>query len=166
MSVLEGSHNFPIDITQNPTAFPTETVSFSWTRNGQPLTTDPAQTYSSLTFSSVDRSDSGNYSVFATNVVEGREVGNDTGSFYLNVICKLCIHIVTHTIPIYHVCTISSIFVTCVCVYTSVCLCAYICTCVSAACVQYILCHSMSLCMCVMYKEVILCNVYSFIILF
>ena len=139
MSVLEGSHNFPIDITQNSTAFPTETVSFSWTRNGQPLTTDPTQTYSSLTFSSVDRSDSGNYSVFATNVVEGREVGNDTGSFYLNVICKLCIHIVTHTIPIYHVCTISSIFVTCVCVYECMSVCIHMYMCVSCMCAIYIM---------------------------
>ena len=114
MSVLENSLNFPINITQNPTAFPMETVSFSWTRNGQPLTTDPAQTYSSLTFSNIDRSDSGNYSVFASNVVDGREVGNDTGSFYLNVICKLCIYIFTYTIPVLHVCTISSIFMTCV----------------------------------------------------
>ena len=92
LRVLEGSRNFLINISQNPTTFPEETVSFTWTRDGQPLSTGLgglSLTYSSVTFSSVTRQDSGNYSVFASNVVEGREVGNDTGSFRFDVICKL-----------------------------------------------------------------------------
>ena len=91
LKVLENSRNFLIDISQNPTAFPVESVSFTWTRDGQPLLSGPglSLTYSSVTFSNVDRRDCGDYSVFASNVVDGIEVGNDTGSFYLDVICKL-----------------------------------------------------------------------------
>ena len=88
--VVENSGNFPIDISQEPTAFPTDTVSFEWTRGVQSLISGPglSLTYSTVTFSNIDRQDSGNYSVFASNVLEGREVGNDTGSFNLDVICK------------------------------------------------------------------------------
>ena len=88
--VVENSRNFPIDISQEPTAFPTDTVSFEWTRGVRPLISDPgvSLTYFTVTFSNIDRQDSGNYFVFASNVVEDREVGNDTGSFNLNVICK------------------------------------------------------------------------------
>ena len=64
------------------------TLSFDWTRDGRPLTTGPALTYSSVTFSSIERTDSGTYSVLATNVVDGVQVGNDTGSFTLDVICE------------------------------------------------------------------------------
>ena len=94
--VVENSRNFPIDISQEPTAFPTDTVSFEWTKGVQPLSSGPglSLTYSTVTFSNLDRQDSGNYSIFASNVVEGREVGNDTGSFNLNVICKcVCVHV-------------------------------------------------------------------------
>ena len=93
LKVLENSRNFLINICQNPTAFPVETVSFTWTRDGQPLSSGLglSLTYSSLTFPNVARQDSGNYSVFASNVIEGREVGNDTGSFNVDVICKLYI---------------------------------------------------------------------------
>ena len=88
--VLESSRNFPIDISQDPTAFPMETVSSEWTRNGRHLSSGPGLSlmYSTVTFFSVNRQNSGNYFVFASNVVEGREVGNDTGSFSLDVICK------------------------------------------------------------------------------
>ena len=91
LKVLENSRNFLINISQNPIAFPVETVSFTWTRDGQTLSSGPglSLTYSSMIFSNVARQDSGNYSVFASNVIEGREVGNDTGSFNLDVICKL-----------------------------------------------------------------------------
>ena len=91
--VLEISRNFPVDISQDPTAFPTETVSSEWTRDGLPLSSGPdiSLTYSTVTFTGVDKLDSGYYSVFASNVVEGTEVGNDTGSFSLDVICKLCV---------------------------------------------------------------------------
>ena len=117
--VLENSQNFPIDISQNRTAFPMETVSFSWTKDGQPVNDGPALdlTYSNVTFSSIDRQDSGNYSVFASNIVGGREVGNDTGNFYLDVICKLCMHsyYFYNSIMLYYVCTCVTVFV---CVYS------------------------------------------------
>ena len=93
--ILENSRSFPIDISQDPTAFPTDTISFNWAdRDGQRLSSGQGLTltYSSVTFTNVDRQDSGNYSVFASSVIDGREVGNDTGSFYLDVICKLSVY--------------------------------------------------------------------------
>ena len=45
-----------------------------------------------MTIPSVERADAGNYSVFVTSfVLDGsmEQVGNDSGSFYLDVICKL-----------------------------------------------------------------------------
>ena len=91
LNVLENTRNLPIDISQNPIAFPEETVLFTWTRDGQLLISGPglSLTYSSVIFSNVDRQNSGNYQVFTSNIIQDREVGNDTGSFNLNVICKL-----------------------------------------------------------------------------
>ena len=98
--VLENSRNIPIDISEDPPAFPTDTVSSVWTRDGQPLRSGPdiSLTYSTVTFTNVDRQDSGNYFVVASNVVEGREVGNDAGRFNLDVICKLkvCQYVYVH----------------------------------------------------------------------
>ena len=84
--------NVPIDLRQEPAAFP-EPTSFRWYKGGQHLTeTDHTLTYSNVTFSTVRRDDAGNYTVLANNFVIGsnvKEVGNDTGSFFLDVICKL-----------------------------------------------------------------------------
>ena len=93
--VSENSRNISINISQDPTAFPTDTISFDWSRDGQPLSSssDISLTYSAVTFTNVGRQDSGGYSVFASNVVQGIEVGNDTGSFNLDVVCKLCMHV-------------------------------------------------------------------------
>ena len=88
--IEENTRNVPVDLALDPSPFPVNTLSFDWTRDGRPLTTvtGPALTYSSVTFSSVDRTDSGTYSVLTTNVVDGVQVGNDTGSFNLDVVCK------------------------------------------------------------------------------
>ena len=93
VKVLENSHNVTIDLHQGPDAFPESTV-FNWDKDGQPLRPDLLLTYSNVTFDTVNRADAGNYAVTAINfVLPGspgtNQVGNDTGSFYLNVICKL-----------------------------------------------------------------------------
>ena len=91
--IEEGSENIPIDLRQEPSAFP-EPTRFSWNKNGQPLSeTDLTLTYSNITFNTVRRADAGNYTVSATNFVlpgtsGASQVGSDTGSFYLDVICK------------------------------------------------------------------------------
>ena len=90
--IEENSLNVPIDLRQEPAAFP-EPTSFRWYKDGQRLTeADRPLTYSNVTFSTIRREDAGNYTVSATNFVIGsnvEQVGNDTGSFFLDVICKL-----------------------------------------------------------------------------
>ena len=91
--IEENSANIPIDLRQEPDAFPEPSI-FSWNKDGQPLRTGLLLTHSNITFSTVRRADVGNYTVSATNFVLGsitEQVGNDTGSFYLDVICKLYI---------------------------------------------------------------------------
>ena len=88
--VEENSLNVAIDLRQPPAAFPEPTM-YTWYKNGQPLTRFD-QSFSSVTVPSVQRSDFGNYSIFATNfVLDGsmEQMGNDTGSFILDVICEL-----------------------------------------------------------------------------
>ena len=94
LKVLENRTNITINLYQEPAAFPEPTV-FNWNKDGQPLKTDLLLTYSNVTFDTVKRDDAGNYSVITTNFVlpDSSEfgigqVGNDTGSFYLDVICK------------------------------------------------------------------------------
>ena len=90
--IQEGDLNVPIDIVQEPAAFP-EPSYFEWLIGGQPLIRRNGiiTTYSSVTFASVMRSDSGNYTVNAMNFLldnANEPVGNDIGSFYLDVLCK------------------------------------------------------------------------------
>ena len=89
--IVENSLNIPIDLSQDPAAFP-EPTSYTWTRNGGQLSSPPYMlTYSTVTFSSVSRNDAGNYMVSATNFVldnDTLQVGSDTGAFILDVICK------------------------------------------------------------------------------
>ena len=90
--ISENTENVLVDLCQDPVAFPEPNTadSFTWKKNGQPLT-GLALTYSSVIFPTVRRTDAGNYTVFATNFVFGdsmAQVGNDTGSFYLDVLCK------------------------------------------------------------------------------
>ena len=94
MKILENSSNITVDLSQEPAAFPEPTV-FSWNKGGQPLMTDLLSTYSNVTFDTVRRADAGSYTITATNFVlpgspGGNQVGNDTGSFHLDVICKSC----------------------------------------------------------------------------
>ena len=92
MKIEENSENVPIDLLQEPTAFP-ELSSFTWRKDGQRLDDSGVSlTYSNATFAKVMREDAGVYTVSATNFVVGsttQQVGTDTGSFRLDVICKL-----------------------------------------------------------------------------
>ena len=96
VKIEEGSGNITVNLRQDPTAFPEPTL-FSWSKDGQPLSaTELTLTYSSVTINTVRRADAGNYTVTATNfILPGspveNQVSNDTGSFYLEVICKLYI---------------------------------------------------------------------------
>ena len=93
VKILENTSNVTIDLQQELAAFPEPTL-FSWNKDGQPLMADLLSTHSNVTFATARRSDTGNYTITATNfVLPGSpgtdQVGNDTGSFYLDVICKL-----------------------------------------------------------------------------
>ena len=94
--IIENTENVLVDLRQDPVAFPEPdtTDSFTWKKDGQPLT-GLALTYSNVTFPTVRRINTGNYSVSTTNFVFGDSmemVGTDTGSFYLNVLCKLFVY--------------------------------------------------------------------------
>ena len=89
-TIEENSLNIPVDLSGDPPAFPIPT-DFSWTKDGSPLN-DASLTHSTITFSTISRSDSGNYAVSATNFILNNDkvpVGSDMGSFSLDVICKL-----------------------------------------------------------------------------
>ena len=95
--IQEGDIHVSIDLRQKPTAFP-EPSHFEWLIGGQPLRQNSlTTTYSSVTFDSVMRSDSGNYTVNVTNFLldnANEPVGNDIGSFFLDVLCKwMCVGI-------------------------------------------------------------------------
>ena len=94
VKLLEGDLNVLIDLNQEPAAFP-EPSDFEWLIGGQSLIrrNGIVTSYSSIIlFGSLMRSDSGNYTVNATNYLLDnvtQPVGNDIGSFYLDVLCKL-----------------------------------------------------------------------------
>ena len=86
--IEESNENVPVDLSLDPAVFP-EPSDFSWNVNSQPLTNLPLS-YSSVNFSTIRRSHAGNYSVFAANYLlndPSVQIGNDTGSFYLDVLC-------------------------------------------------------------------------------
>ena len=94
IKVEENKENITVDLLQEPAAFP-EPNFFIWYRNGFPLT-NFNQTYSSATFDTIKRMDAGNYTIFTRNFALGgnmEQVGNDTGSFYLDVLCKFIIQL-------------------------------------------------------------------------
>lgn len=98
MRVLEGQRNISVDLALDPPAFPVPS-SFSWTKDEKNLTTvtGPTLTYSSTTFDTIERQDSGNYAVNATNFIldnPTQQIGSDTGSFILDVICKFYLHFI------------------------------------------------------------------------
>ena len=84
--------NLHVDLLHDRAPFPIP-VSFNWMKNGLPLTAAERLlfTYSSVTFPTTGRQYSGNYTVFATNTDINdptQQIGNDTGSFYLDIICE------------------------------------------------------------------------------
>ena len=86
--IEEGSESIPVDIRQYPFAFP-EPILFRWNKDGQPLRAGLSFTYSNVTFDTIKRADTGNYTVSATNFIISsniEQVGNDTGGFFLDVI--------------------------------------------------------------------------------
>ena len=94
MKLKENGLNVPVDLHQEPAGFPEPTL-FSWSKDGQSLT-GLTLTYSNVTFDTIQRADAGRYTVSATNFVIGsqiEQVGSDTGSFYLDVICKFSTYI-------------------------------------------------------------------------
>ena len=98
VKIEAGGQNITIDLSQEPAAYPVPTL-FTWNKDGQPET-DPTLTlsYSNVSIDTVRRADAGNYTVTATNFVlpgspGGNQVGNDTGSFYLDVLCKYVVYV-------------------------------------------------------------------------
>ena len=89
--IQEGDLNVPIDLLQEPAAFP-EPSNFEWLVGGLPLRQNGiTTTYFSVTFASIMRSHAGDYTVTATNFLLGnatQPVGSDMGSFSLDVLCK------------------------------------------------------------------------------
>jgi hypothetical protein len=89
LNVVENTDSVPVELSRSPAAFP-EPALFNWSKDGE-VFNSPSLTYSSITFTPLRRSDTGNYMVSASNYVidsNTEQVGNDTGSFFLNVICK------------------------------------------------------------------------------
>ena len=90
LKLRENGGRIPVNISEGLAAFPEPT--FQWSKDGRPLDgSRPELTYSTVTFDSMRRSDAGNYTAAATNFEldsTTEQVGNDTGSFYLDVLCK------------------------------------------------------------------------------
>ena len=64
---------------------------FLWRMGGSVVSSDSRVTYGypSVMFNAVERGDAGDYTLSATNTrPNGSEIGNDTGSFTLDVYCK------------------------------------------------------------------------------
>ncbi len=76
---------------QQPFPFPS---SFTWSRDGDPLLNISANVsfgYPELSLNPVSRTDSGLYTLTASNYLLDNDsvlIGNGTGSFTLNVLCK------------------------------------------------------------------------------
>ena len=89
--IQEGDTDVTIDLRQDPAPFPEPSI-FNWNKDGQPLLADiMSRTYSNVTFLSVTRNMSGNYTVSAINFLldnPSQQLGSDVGSFQLDVLCK------------------------------------------------------------------------------
>ena len=82
-------------LEETPAAYPFPM--FQWTKNGVPVVNISGSVsygYPSVNFYDISRTAAGNYSLFAENYVingltdAGIMVGNDTGSFTLEVFCE------------------------------------------------------------------------------
>ena len=91
LKVRENGGRIPVNISEGLAAFPEPTS--QWSKDGHLLDgSRPEVTYSTVTFDTIRRSDAGNYTAVSTNYLlesTTEQVGNDTGSFYLDVLCKL-----------------------------------------------------------------------------
>lgn len=95
LTIQEGDVNIPVDISREPLAFP-EPTNFMWLKDQEPLRNGLITTYSNVTFNSVLRTDSGIYTVYAANTLlndTSQQIGNDSGSFHMNVLCKFAVEI-------------------------------------------------------------------------
>ena len=116
-SLLDDVQSRPTEFTADsvtvrgtPEAFPTPPQFYQWSKGGVDLSdsTDTTYEYPTVTFDSVLREDAGTYVLTARNY-ECEEwalsppdftctqssvlIGNDTGSFVLDVLCKYCMHV-------------------------------------------------------------------------
>ena len=83
------SEGITVDLLQEPAPFP-QPSSFVWSKDGLPLIGFDQLTYSNVTFDTIKRTDAGNYTVLVRNFALGgslEQVGSDTGSFSLDVLC-------------------------------------------------------------------------------
>ena len=99
LKILEGDLNVPVDLLLKPMPFPLPSK-LEWLKDGRPLRQSDliTTTYSSVTFTSVMRTDAGNYTVNAMSfLLDGvtQPVGSDMGSFYLDVLCKLIVIVIS-----------------------------------------------------------------------
>ena len=88
----QGARNMEVNLESGRPAFPQPT--FEWTKDGQAISNSSGRVfgYPALNIDTVDRSDSGLYTLAARNTILEEpfdEIGNDTGSFTLDVVCKL-----------------------------------------------------------------------------
>ncbi len=92
IKVDERDGNIPVDITITPLAYPTPS-SYELTKDGSPMAITSRITfgYPSVIFNSLLRSDSGLYSLTATNyrTDNALPIGTGQGSFTLDVLCEL-----------------------------------------------------------------------------
>lgn len=91
LRIREDDEDITINLNQNPAVFP-KPRTFKWSKDGKLLSADLNVTYFSVTFSSVRKSDAGNYTVYVANFLlenSSQQIENVTGSFVLDVICKL-----------------------------------------------------------------------------
>ena len=93
INIIEGTLNAKVDLSESPPAFPFPRI-FQWQKNGAFVDANTSMVtfgYPSVVFENVSRSDSGNYSLMATNYLldnPDEMLGNDSGSFFLDVLCK------------------------------------------------------------------------------
>ena len=90
LRIQDGDTDVTVDLHQDPTPFPEPTI-FTWSKDGQLLSADYSLTNSKISFPSIVRTNTGNYTVSTTNFWlddSTQQVGSDTGNFYLDVLCE------------------------------------------------------------------------------
>ena len=91
LTLLEGTEMSITDLGILPNAFPFPT--FEWMKNGMQAVNASGRVvygYPSVTFYNMSRSDAATYTLFAENfAIDTQIIGNDTGCFTIDVLCKL-----------------------------------------------------------------------------